>query len=79
MDSLNAFESVFRRAIRDQYEFGEVEIGTVLILTDLDPVQLQAFEQSVLDFLANAFGGRSYEIKRLEGKDFANWSDLAVS
>lgn len=76
MDSLNAFESVFRRAIRDRYEFGEIKIKKVLLLTDLDPAQLQEFETGVLKFLANALKENTYELARLEGKDFANWSEL---
>lgn len=76
MDSLHIFESVFRRAIRDQYEYGKVEIRTVLLLTDLEPVQLTDFEAGVFEFLANALEGQNYRLERLEGKDFSNWSDL---
>ena len=52
MSDLSAFESVFRRALRNRFEYQEVSLKTILIITDLDEENEQGFRDNVRRYLS---------------------------
>lgn len=76
MRDLGEFESVFKRALRDQFEYKRLEIRKILVITDLEKPDLAAYEEKVKAYLAPEFAAESFEMECLCGDDWSNWSDL---
>ena len=51
MTSLDQFESMFRGADRDRYEYTRIDVAKVLVVTDLDADAAGAFAESLRPFL----------------------------
>lgn len=76
MRDLGEFESVFKRALRDEYLYERIEIGTILLITDLESAEMEQYRKRVQEFLAAEFEAGSYEIHCLSRSDWGNWTDL---
>ena len=73
MSDLGAFESTFRRALRNNFEYAETEIRRVLIITDKSPEESQQFIDDIHRFLSHTYAIREYETLTMERSDFAPW------
>lgn len=78
MRDLGEFESVFKRALRDQFEYRRIEIGRILLVTDLDPAELPGYRKQVESFLAPEFGADGYEMVAVGKEDWTGWADLRL-
>lgn len=78
MRDLGEFVSVFKRALRDQFEYKRVELGKVLLITDLDAQGVETYTEKARLFLNPEFGRDTYEVIALTGGDWSNWADLRV-
>lgn len=76
MKSLGEFESVFKRALRKRYDFGEVGIQSVLLISDLPDSELIVFDGKVRQFLEKALRGREFSFQHIGREDFNSWADL---
>ena len=76
MSDLGAFESTFRRALRNNFEYSETNIRRVLIITDKNSSDSAQFIKDIHRFLANTYSIQGYEALTLEGSDFAPWPVL---
>lgn len=56
MTSLDQFESMFRGAQRDRYEYTRIDVARVLVVTDLDADAAKAFAESLRPFLVEVEG-----------------------
>ncbi len=52
MSNIDQFESLFRSAIHDVYEYSKLNFSNLLIVTDLDAAENQAFTTQVKNFLS---------------------------
>ena len=78
MRDLGEFESVFKRALRDQFEYKRIEIGKMTLVTDLEADELPAYRAQVQAFLASEFPLDSYEISCIGKADWTGWADLRL-
>lgn len=76
MRDLGEFVSVFKRALRDRFEYRRLEIGRILLITDLTPEALPAYEEAVRVYLDPEFSRDSYEMHVIGQADWTNWTDL---
>jgi len=76
MSSVDQFESVFRSATREIYEYEEIPIEKVLIVNDCDENGSQTFKNSVEKLLSHLekINGIQWEV--LKGEDFRTIKDL---
>ena len=78
MRDLGEFESVFKRALRDQFQYEPVVLQQALLITDLDGEALLAYKERVQGFLDPEFSRRSYHLTVLGSADWKNWPDLRL-
>jgi hypothetical protein len=76
MRDLGEFESVFKRALRDEYLYERIEIRTILLITDLDGPELDQYRERVQTYLDPEFARDSYQLTSLSRQDWSNWTDL---
>ena len=76
MRDLGEFVSVFKRALRDQLEYRRIEIGKILLVTDLMPGKVAEYADKARHFLAPEFGNDNYQLETISGQDWRNWSEL---
>ncbi|MFH1726071.1 MAG: hypothetical protein ABII00_15800 [Elusimicrobiota bacterium] len=76
MDNPDVFESVFKRAIRQSYEHCDIRLDTILLVTDLDPKDIAAYESKVRQlFGAILPSGKSRWIS-LHKHNYIGWAHL---
>jgi len=78
MRDLGEFVSVFRRALRDQFEYRPIDLKRILLVTDLEADQIPAYQELVQHFLDPEFPQESYQLKALGINDWTNWADLRI-
>lgn len=76
LSDLGSFESVFRRALRDRFEYSDVELKRILIITDLDAEASDTFQTQVQSYLSYALSLRELELTTWHKSDFAPWPQL---
>lgn len=76
MSSIGEFESLFKRALREKYEFTQIGIDKVLTITDMDPTRASVFGVQVENFLESCLGVKPKFVETMDGSKFDNWSDL---
>lgn len=76
MRDLGEFVSVFKRALRDRFEYERKEIGKILVVTDLMPKHVGAYTEKARHFLDPEFKRDTYQIVSISGSDWSNWADL---
>lgn len=75
MENLDVFESVFRRAMRESYEYADVSVDTILLVTDLEADAFSAYEAHVKNFLRDLREPAPKWVS-LSGADYSRWEDL---
>ena len=78
MRDLGEFESVFKRALRDQFEYERIEISKVLLVTDLEGQELDAYRVLVQDYLAAEFRPDTYSLRCLGNDAWSDWAGLRL-
>ncbi len=76
MSNIDQFESVFRSAIRDVYEYDSIEFNSILIITDLDELADKEFSDRVKSFYGVSHTADSASWHGLSKHDFSTTSDL---
>lgn len=76
MRSLGEFESLFKRALREKYQYKNLDISRIMLITDLEGGLLDDFENKVKGFLTVSLGNRNFEMSRLGRNDFSSWASL---
>ncbi|MEO1448208.1 MAG: hypothetical protein AAFV07_01705 [Bacteroidota bacterium] len=76
MSDLGAFESVFRRALRDRFEYAAIRLERILIITDLEEAAASAFQEQVQRYLSHALSLRGIEVSIWDKRQFAPWPQL---
>lgn len=76
MRDLGEFVSVFKRALRDQFQYKRIEIAKVLLITDLGAEEMKAYGERVQVFLDPEFGRDTYQLSTIGKEEWANWADL---
>ncbi len=76
MRDLGEFVSVFKRALRDQFEYTRIELGKILLVTDLMPAQVAEYAERAQTFLDPEFKRDTYQLATLSGQDWRNWGEL---
>ncbi len=76
LSQVDQFESVFRSALKDFYTYETVKFSAVLLITDLDKNESEAFRQKTQDFLQHTRGIVSSDFFLICGNDFNTTADL---
>lgn len=76
MRDLGEFESVFKRALRDQFQYESLDIAKAVLITDLPEDAVPAYTEKVKGFLDPEFPRTSYTLTALAGNAWSNWEDL---
>ncbi len=76
MTKLDQFESVFRAAARTAYVLGEVEIGSVLVVSDLEGAAAEAFGARVRGFLGALDEHENLRWRVAHGGEFSTVPEL---
>jgi len=76
MSNIDQFESVFRSAIHDIYEYKIITFRKILIVTDLDAEAKIGFIEDVKHFLNSSDNTAEYEWLNLSGSDYTTTSEL---
>ncbi|MEM1000656.1 MAG: hypothetical protein AAGN35_26620 [Bacteroidota bacterium] len=79
MRDLGEFESVFKRALRDQFEYERIEVRKILLITDLPTEDLPPYRERVQHYLDPEFPRGDYRLDCLARGDWSNWADLRQS
>ncbi len=76
MSKVDQFESVFRSALKESYEYRPIEYTSILVVTDLQPDEAKGFTASIQDYCAalHIDGGVSWET--LAEGDLSSTQDL---
>ena len=75
MSNLDLFESVFKSALRNPYEFQDVEIKNILLITDLED-SLPEFESKMKNYLGHSINLSDKNWKSLGRSDYKQWETL---
>ncbi|MCI5121804.1 MAG: hypothetical protein D3908_11565, partial [Candidatus Electrothrix sp. AUS4] len=73
MTQIDQFESVFRAAAHDAFEYKAVAFPRVLFVTDADAGQSQTFMRQTLNYAANLKGAA---VELVHGEEFRTTTDL---
>lgn len=73
MTQIDQFESVFRAAAHDAFEYDVVAFKRILFVTDGNAEQSKAFVQQTLDYATNL---KESEIELVHGEEFQTTSEL---
>ncbi|RMD97374.1 MAG: hypothetical protein D6812_15400 [Deltaproteobacteria bacterium] len=76
MSSIDQFESIFRSAQREIYRYEPVTVGNVLVVTDLEEEEAEAFGAKIRAFLATLGNDTSLGWGILTGSAFHDTADL---
>lgn len=76
LSQVDQFESVFRSAVKPVFDYQPVEIGSVLLVTDLDKVDAETYQSRVRTFLETATQSAQADYFLVTGADFKTTSEL---
>ncbi len=76
MSNIDQFESLFRSAIHDVYEYSKLNFSSLLIVTDLQATENEAFSAQVKNFLSAANLSENAKWHNLARGDFVTTSEL---
>jgi hypothetical protein len=76
LSQVDQFESVFRSAVKDVFEYRAVDIRTILVVTDLEGDAAQGFCTSVRNFLRFPSGEHERQYFVISGNEYQSTNDL---
>ena len=76
MTKVDQFESVFRAAARTPFEYREVPVGSVLVVSDRGAEEAAVFGEKVQAFLSVLDRGENVRWRTVHGGEFANVPEL---
>ncbi len=76
MSQIDQFESVFRSAVKELFQYRQIEIRTVLLVTDLDSEAARRFQPNVKTFLQQHAIAADCHFLLITGDEFDSTSDL---
>ena len=74
MNTIDAFESMFKRAEREPFVFVDVPLRTVALITDKSAAEAEALQASLIEFLPRLESVETWRL--LTGEDFSNVGEL---
>ncbi|MGB0522034.1 MAG: hypothetical protein ACPGJS_03700 [Flammeovirgaceae bacterium] len=75
MSNLDLFESVFKSALRNPFEYQAIEIKNILLITDLEE-SLPDFEGKMKAYLQHSLNLADKKWKSLGRSDYRQWAEL---
>lgn len=76
MTNVDQFESVFRAAAKPVFHYSSIELGKVLVVTDLAPAETAGFGDRVRGFLSAAEGAETAAFETVAGVQARSTGDL---
>ena len=76
MTNVDQFESVFRSSVKDVYQHNEIQIQSVVLLTDLDSDQAERMRVQVVKFLSVLEKDQPIAWKVYTGQEFESTEDV---
>ncbi len=76
MSKVDQFESVFRAALKESFEYVPPKIKRVLLVSDLPEYESSQLTEAVKGFLASAFGEIELEWEMVSDKDYSSTIEL---
>ncbi len=76
MSKVDQFESVFRAALKDPFEYEPLEIKRVLVVTDLSGYEADQLSESAKTFVESATGASVSNWSTLSGEDYSTTIEL---
>ncbi|MEJ2453847.1 MAG: hypothetical protein P8103_06770 [Candidatus Thiodiazotropha sp.] len=76
MSQVDQFESVFRAAVKEVFEYRRIDIANVLIVTDLEAEQARSFKDVVAGFLRFPVADTERQFFVISGDEYKTTSDL---
>ncbi len=76
MTNIDQFESLFKKAAKSQFELEEVDLDDVLVLSDGDQAQTDAFLEQVKDFLHPTMLTKEIKWTTLSGEQHRSVDDV---
>lgn len=76
MTNIDQFESIFKKADKAQFKLEDVDLDTILVLSDADESQTDQFMAQVLDFLDTTSLKQEFTWHRLHGGEHASVNDV---
>lgn len=76
MENSDVFESVFKRAVRQPYEYRQTPLKTILLVTDLEPDDTAAYENKVKRFLRGLLPSEKSQWITLHKHNYIGWVHL---
>ena len=76
MSQVDQFESVFRAALRDPFEFSLPRVESLLVVTDLPQAEADAFAAEIVAFLSATSLCDTPSIRTMAGDAFSSAADL---
>jgi hypothetical protein len=74
MDQIDEFASLFRRAEREAYDFEEISIGTIVVVSDSDNNSAERWKNDLLAFLPRLNDVPDWRL--IQGSDYHNVGEL---
>lgn len=76
MENLDVFESVFKRALREPYEYRAIDIRRVALVTDLDAGALRDYAPKAQAFLQALSGRSGFDWISFDVSQYSDWASL---
>jgi hypothetical protein len=76
LSNIDQFESVFRSALKDIYEYHKIEINSVLLVTDLKAEAAQLFQNEIMAFLRYPENDADRQFFVITGDEYQTTNDL---
>ncbi|WP_457675972.1 hypothetical protein, partial [Thiolapillus sp.] len=76
MPQVDQFESVFRSALKEIYSYHPLEIRSVLLITDLQGAEAQAYQEKIETFLHKSRGVNHTDYLLVQGNEFSTTAEL---
>ncbi len=76
MTNIDQFESIFKKADKPQFQFEDVDLDDLMVVTDDDHAQTDKFTDQVIDFLDTTLLEREIKWHKVSGNEHTSVNDL---
>ena len=76
MSQVDQFESIFRSAVKDMYEYQQIEIRSILLVTDLETTTAKTYQKKIQDFLKRPDDDNLPDFHLVTGDKFCTTGEL---
>jgi len=76
LSQVDQFESIFRSAVKDMYEYQQIEIRSILLVTDLETTTAKTYQKKIQDFLKRPDDDNLPDFHLVTGDKFCTTGEL---